>query len=216
MQDFITNIFINTYFINMVILAISGFLIRTSLVLSGQKWANTYHHLATYIFLPVTGYLITTIIKGDLALSLGMIGALSIVRFRTPVKSPLELVMFFALITIGIGVAVNYKLSVLLTFIIIFLITLFTYVQKYYKDKDKTFISSSYDEGTVSHTLEVKSKSKISLLEKSKNLEGYYFNKQENSYNYRLVFTNKLDLDSIKVDLEKNADIEFIDIKYAL
>ena len=89
-------------------------------------------------------------------------------------------------------------------------------MQKYYKDKDKTFISSSYDEGTASHTLEVKSKSKISLLEKSKNLEGYYFNKQENSYNYRLVFTNKLDLNSIKVDLEKNADIEFIDIKYAL
>ena len=69
---------------------------------------------------------------------------------------------------------------------------------------------------TTLPTLEVKSKSKISLLEKSKNLEGYYFNKQENSYNYRLVFTNKLDLDSIKVDLEKNADIEFIDIKYAL
>ena len=54
------------------------------------------------------------------------------------------------------------------------------------------------------------------VKEKSKNLEGYYFNKQENSYNYRLVFTNKLDLNSIKVDLEKNADIEFIDIKYAL
>lgn len=193
-----------------------GFSLRSALTIAKQKWASTYHQTLTFCLLPAITSIITTLISSNIALSLGMIGALSIVRFRTPVKSPLELVMFFALITIGIGIAVNYKLSVLLTFIIIFLITLFTYVQKYYKDKDKTFISSSYDEGTVSHTLEVKSKSKISLLENSKNLEGYYFNKQENSYNYRLVFTNKLDLDSIKVDLEKNSDIEFIDIKYAL
>ena len=78
----------------MSILAFSGFFIRSALVLSGQKWANTYHHLLSYIFLPVTGYIITTIIKGDLALSLGMIGALSIVRFRNPVKNPFELVVF--------------------------------------------------------------------------------------------------------------------------
>ena len=193
-----------------------GFLLRSTLTFAKQKWASTYHQTLTFCLLPAITSIITTLISSNIALSLGMIGALSIVRFRTPVKSPLELVMFFALITIGIGIAVNYKLSILLTFIIIFLILLFTYVQKYYKDKDKTFISSSYDEGTVNHSLEVKSKSKIDLLEKSKNLEGYYFNKQENSFNYRLVFTNKLDLDTIKVDLEKNVDIEFIDIKYAL
>ena len=86
-MEFLQNILTNTYFINMSILAISGFFIRSALVMSGQKWANTYHHLLSYIFLPVTGYVITTIIKGDLALSLGMIGALSIVRFETCKKS---------------------------------------------------------------------------------------------------------------------------------
>ena len=70
--------------------------------------------------MPSITSIITTLISSNIALSLGMIGALSIVRFRTPVKSPLELVMFFALITIGIGVAVNFKLSLLLTFVIIF------------------------------------------------------------------------------------------------
>ena len=45
-------------------------------------------------------------IAGNLGLSLGMIGALSIVRFRTPVKSPLELVIYFVLIVIGISITV--------------------------------------------------------------------------------------------------------------
>ena len=45
-----------------------------------------------------------------------MIGALSIVRFRNPVKNPLELVIFFILITIGISFSANYKWGILLSF----------------------------------------------------------------------------------------------------
>ena len=51
MIEFLKNISTNAYFINMSILAMSGFFIRTSLVVSGQRWANTYHHLLTYICL---------------------------------------------------------------------------------------------------------------------------------------------------------------------
>jgi hypothetical protein len=47
-----------------------------------------------------------------------MIGALSIVRFRNPVKNPFELVIFFALITIGISLSVNVKLGVMLVGVI--------------------------------------------------------------------------------------------------
>ena len=46
-------------------------------------------------------------ISGNIALSLGMIGALSIVRFRHPVKSALELIIYFDLITIGIATSVR-------------------------------------------------------------------------------------------------------------
>jgi len=87
------NILTNIYVQNLIILSLGGLIIRHSLVISGQRWANTYHHLASYILLPVIGYFITIVIKGDLALSLGMIGALSIVRFRNPVKNPFELLL---------------------------------------------------------------------------------------------------------------------------
>ena len=113
-----------------IFLLFSGIIIRISLVLAGQYWANTFHHLATYMLLPNIAYIITSTISNNIALSLGMIGALSIVRFRNPVKSPLELVIYFALITIGIGSAVNFKLSIILTIIII---TLSFIIKKYEK-----------------------------------------------------------------------------------
>ena len=57
---------------------------------------------------------------------------------------------------------------------------------------------------------------KIEILESNNNLESYYYNKEESSYNYRLVFSNKKDVDNLKSELEKNVNVEFIDIKYAL
>ena len=63
-----------------------GFLIRYISNIR-QKWANTYHHLASYILLPVIGYFITVIIKGDLALSLGMIGRCQLYILETQLES---------------------------------------------------------------------------------------------------------------------------------
>ena len=124
--------------------------------------------------------------------------------------------MFFALITIGIGVAVNYKLAAMLTLIIVLLISLFTFLQKYYKNQKKSFISNSYDEGSIVHTIEIKSNKKIDFLDSNNNLENYYFNKEENSFNYRLIFSTKSDVDKIKTKIENNDEVQSIDIKYVL
>ena len=106
---------------------VCGLSIRVMLSLVKQRWASTYHHTMSYTLLPVITFVITKVITGNIALSLGMIGALSIVRFRNPVKNPFELVMFFALITIGISMAVNIKFGVLLA-ITIDLVILISYL----------------------------------------------------------------------------------------
>ena len=59
-----------------------------------------------------------------------MIGALSIVRFRNPVKSPFELVIFFALITIGIAMAVDIRWGLVLTFIIVSIIVIGAFLEE--------------------------------------------------------------------------------------
>ena len=47
-------------------------------------------------------------ISGNLVLSLGMVGALSIVRFRTPVKDSMDLIFLFWAISAGIANGVGY------------------------------------------------------------------------------------------------------------
>ena len=54
----------------------------------------------------VTALIIRTI-SSDLALSLGMVGALSIVRFRTAVKDPLDTVFMFWSISSGIMATIS-------------------------------------------------------------------------------------------------------------
>ena len=92
---------------SLILLVGSGFLFRTALIYTGQAWAKSHAQTVSFLILPLITYVITNTIANNIALSLGMIGALSIVRFRHPVKSPLELIMYFALITVGIGKCKN-------------------------------------------------------------------------------------------------------------
>ena len=72
--------------------------------------------------------LITTsvimVISGNLVLSLGMVGALSIIRFRSAVKDPIDIVFMFWSVSIGIanGVAafkVSFSTSIIISVVII-------------------------------------------------------------------------------------------------
>ena len=49
----------------------------------------------TLIIIATMTFLIITVVKSSLALSLGLVGALSIIRFRTPIKEPFELSYLF-------------------------------------------------------------------------------------------------------------------------
>jgi hypothetical protein len=55
---------------------------------------------------------VITVVKSSLALSLGLVGALSIVRFRTPIKEPEELTYIFLAVAVGLGLAANQYLFV--------------------------------------------------------------------------------------------------------
>lgn len=69
----------------------------------GGTLSNREQFAGVFPFLVLTTLLIITIVKSSLALSLGLVGALSIVRFRTPIKEPEELAYLFIAIAIGLG-----------------------------------------------------------------------------------------------------------------
>ena len=54
--------------------------------------------------------LVISVIKASLALSLGLVGALSIVRFRTAIKDPEELIYLFMAIAIGLGLGADQQI----------------------------------------------------------------------------------------------------------
>jgi hypothetical protein len=72
--------------------------------------------------------LIIMTISGNLVLSLGMVGALSIVRFRTPVKDSMDLIFLFWAISTGIANGVGYyNLSIIGSFLISLILLLLTW-----------------------------------------------------------------------------------------
>lgn len=70
-------------------------------------------------FILLTTILIITVVKSSLALSLGLVGALSIVRFRTPIKEPEELAYLFIAIAMGLGLGADQRIPTLVAGILI-------------------------------------------------------------------------------------------------
>ncbi len=197
---------------SILLLLLSGLLLRYSLTLTGQAWAKSHSQTVTFMVLPVITYVITKTISGNIALSLGMIGALSIVRFRHPVKSALELIMYFDLITIGIATSVRTKWAiqlVLCTIIVIFLVKL---AQKIFNRFGKSFYNMSFNEGNTSNTLEIISKQRIDIIENSEFLVNYLSDISASQYIYRLNFNNKDSLNKFKSKLSKEQNIEKINV----
>lgn len=101
-----------------------------------NQYLRTKNNLALALMLPIITAVITKTISTNLFLSLGMIGALSIVRYRTPVKSTYELTLLFALVTLGISSIVNIKYSIFLTILIVLISILLHLLSKFNLIKD--------------------------------------------------------------------------------
>ena len=189
-----------------LILLLSSLFIRYLLVIFGQRWVKTTSHTATLVILPVITYIITTVISGNIALSLGMVGALSIVRFRNPVRSPLELCVYFAAITMGITAAVS--LFRLIFFILsIFVITVILFLISYISKKifKKSYFISSFSEGNTFSSLELSCISKLPLLDNSIYLKSK--SSKNERINYLLVSDNFQILKNILSQVENDKKI---------
>ena len=188
----------------LVFTSIIGIYIRSIfIILNKLDFLKTEDKLIVFALLPPTGFIITNVISNDIALSLGMVGALSIVRFRTPVKNPVELVHYFLLITLGI--VANVSLSLAITFVLfitMLLIGIFCYT--YFTGKDKV---TNYLSGTgEKFTLNLRLKKEIS--NQYDNI--VHFSMDENK-NFLYIFQspNKEYLSLIIEELDKNDLISF-------
>jgi hypothetical protein len=87
-------------------------------------------------FLTLIVCLIISVVKTSLALSLGLVGALSIVRFRTPIKEPEELVYLFMAIAIGLGFGASQtKLTLAASLLILIFVSVLRFKDRGSTDK---------------------------------------------------------------------------------
>ena len=197
---------IPTFLFTMILLIFFSLFIRVILQLVGQGWITTTAHTTTLVLLPIITYIITQVISGNIALSLGMVGALSIVRFRNPVRSPLELSVYFCAITMGISAGVSLKWLVLLGFAIslaVIILVLIHIISVYFFNK--YFFTTSFAEGNSLSSLEIKANKEINWLDKSNFLN--LKKKIDNEFYYTLITNNFEDLKKIENELSRNESV---------
>ena len=99
--------------INLGIGVLLSLLLRWHFKYFGSTLSNRDEFSQVCPFILLTTILIITVVKSSLALSLGLVGALSIVRFRTPIKEPEELAYLFIAIAMGLGLGADQRIPTL-------------------------------------------------------------------------------------------------------
>ena len=86
---------------------LATYIIRTIYIRYGGSMNNRAQFSNSFMLLGMTTCVVIIVVKYSLALSLGLVGALSIVRFRAAIKDPEELTVLFLIIAIGLSFGAN-------------------------------------------------------------------------------------------------------------
>ena len=202
------------FFYAIILSLILSFLVKITYIKVGKSLNDKSYFSDTFIPLALITTLVITVIKFSLALSLGLVGALSIVRFRAAIKEPEELVYLFFVISIGLSNGANqFLLSIFATLVIIgFLFGRYIFENKFKKDNqftlDSNILNINIFDNDKKDIKEIKTKieNKVEFLKlKSANIED-----KTSSYIFWYNLSHeKLDefLDDIKNLSDKNVNI---------
>jgi hypothetical protein len=101
------------------IAALLGVILGQVYIHFGQTLSNRRLFARNFLVLVVTTTLIISIVRSSMALSLGLVGALSIVRFRAAIKEPEELAFLFLAISAGLGLGAGQALVTIVALAVI-------------------------------------------------------------------------------------------------
>ncbi len=158
-----------------------------SIKISYRKFINDtfaqFELSKAFVLITLSTFFVIFLVKNSIALSLGLVGALSIVRFRTPIKDPFELAMIFVCIAIGIACAVNMKATAILFTLFIHLIIISSHFLKnmdFINRNPKSFFYQVFNSKNNSYVVEIESDKKI-------NMENIFATLSKNKINYRIL-----------------------------
>ena len=193
------------FFYAILLSFILSFLVKLTYVKVGKSLNDKSYFSDTFIPLALITTLVITVIKFSLALSLGLVGALSIVRFRAAIKEPEELVYLFFVISIGLSNGANqFLLSIFATLVILS----FLFGRYLFENKFRKNVQYSLDSNILNINILNNNEKKIDdiikiIKERVDYLKLKSANIEENTSSY--IFWYNLD--------EKNINLFLNDIK---
>ena len=123
--------------------AILSLLIQFVYIKFSSTLSDKFEFSKNFVILGLATTLIITIVKSSLALSLGLVGALSIVRFRAAIKEPEELVYLFLIIATGLGCGAGQimitAIGVIISLFIIIIYSIFIKKRQLHGDQITNF-----------------------------------------------------------------------------
>mgnify|MGYP001229922333 CR=1 FL=1 len=146
------------YLSSLICAAILSILIQIVYNKFSTTLSNKIDFSKNFVVLGITTTIVIMIVKNSIALSLGLVGALSIVRFRAAIKEPEELVYLFFIISIGLANGANqFLLSLISTVIII----TFLFLRNYFQSKNKKNFKFNSDSNILCVNIKNNNKKKI-------------------------------------------------------
>lgn len=122
-QEFLASQSIHIPVAGLLVSLVAGALLSWLLGKVYARWGRSLSNRAAaarnFPIITLTTLLVISIVKSSLALSLGLVGALSIVRFRAPIKEPEELAYLFLAIGIGLGLGADQRTATVVAFFFI-------------------------------------------------------------------------------------------------
>ena len=119
---------------NLLVAFFLSYILSIAYVKFSNSLSNKRLFSRNFYLITLTTTLIITVVKSSLALSLGLVGALSIVRFRAAIKEPEEIAYLFLCIAVGLGLGANYTLITVIGFSTILILTILV---NCFTEKDK-------------------------------------------------------------------------------
>jgi len=206
---------IANYLLNIILCALLLYILSLIYTKYGRSLSNRHQLSKVLIIVGVTTFIIISIVKSSLALSLGLVGALSIIRFRTAIKEPEELGYFFIAIAIGLGFGANQLLPTIIGAVVLFIIIFLSG-----KGSSKSLVNQnlliSTTQNTGQNKLSIQKNITDILNQHSSRLELIRMNVNENQldYNFLVVLQDIESINSITNELsqiDNKMSITFID-----
>lgn len=138
------------FLINSLVIIILAIILEYTYIRAARTVSNRRQFAGTFLLIAFTTMLIISIVKSSLALSLGLVGALSIVRFRAAIKEPEELAYIFFAISLGLGLGANQTIVVLEAFVIAMFILWGRYLIKGKSTRQNLYLNFSASKKDIS------------------------------------------------------------------